>query len=78
MTRMSYLEAGKQADFFISTATVGQRGFLNWQQITDMHRAGMSFHSHSHNHVNLARLPVCVLEQQLRKSKQLLEDRLGW
>ncbi len=71
------LEAGARADFFVNTANIGRSGFLNWGQIVEMQRAGMAFQSHSHDHVDLSRLPVRALEYQIRESKQRLEDRLG-
>lgn len=71
------LEADARADFFVNTAIVGRPGFLNWTQIAEMQRSGFAFHSHSHDHVALVGLPPRALERQLRKSKQLLEDRLG-
>ncbi len=71
------LEAGIRADFFVNTATIGREGFLSWCQITEMQRAGMSFQSHSHDHVYLTWLPAGALERQLRNSKRMLEDRLG-
>lgn len=70
-------EAGAEADFFVNTATVGTPGFLSWPQIQAMQRAGLSFHSHSHDHVALLWLPASALEHQLRQSKSMLEDRLG-
>jgi peptidoglycan/xylan/chitin deacetylase (PgdA/CDA1 family) len=73
----SLVEAGVSADFFVNTATVGRPGFLSWPQIVEMQRAGLSFQSHSHDHVVLVGLPAAALERQLRQSKQLLEDRLG-
>ncbi len=71
------LEADVRADFFVNTATVGGRRFLSWGQVAEMQRAGMSFQSHSHDHVYLTWLPVGTLERQLRDSKCRLEDRLG-
>jgi peptidoglycan/xylan/chitin deacetylase (PgdA/CDA1 family) len=71
------LEAGYRAGFFVNTATVGTKGFLNWQQISEMQRAGMSFQSHSHEHVYLSRLSLGETERQLKLSKQILEARLG-
>ena len=56
---------------------MGRPGFLDWPQITEMQRAGLSFQSHSHDHVALLGLPAVALERQLRDSKRLLEDRLG-
>lgn len=71
------LEAAARADFFVNTATVGRPGFLNWAQMGEMQRAGMAFQSHGHDHVYLTWLAEGALEQQLRRSKQMLEDRLG-
>jgi peptidoglycan/xylan/chitin deacetylase (PgdA/CDA1 family) len=70
-------EFGLRADFFVNTANVGRPGFLTWAQIVEMQQAGLSFQSHSHEHVYLTWLPPQGLEQQLRHSKQTLEDRLG-
>jgi peptidoglycan/xylan/chitin deacetylase (PgdA/CDA1 family) len=71
------LEAALPAEFFVSTANVGRKGFLTWQQVNEMQRAGMSFQSHSHDHVDLVRLPIRERERQLKVSKQILEARLG-
>ncbi len=71
------LEAGARADFFVNTAYVGREGFLDWRQIAEMQRSGMSFQSHSHNHVDLLRLSPAALERQLKGSRELLEDRLS-
>jgi peptidoglycan/xylan/chitin deacetylase (PgdA/CDA1 family) len=70
-------QRGLGAEFFVNTSTVGQSGYLSWAQIAEMNRAGMSIQSHSHDHVALSPLPRPALEQQLRNSKHLLEDRLG-
>jgi peptidoglycan/xylan/chitin deacetylase (PgdA/CDA1 family) len=71
------MERGGRADFFVNTATVGREGFLTWPQIAEMQRAGMGFHSHSHDHVVLLGLRPEALRRQLRDSRQALEDRLG-
>lgn len=71
------LEAGAIADFFVNTANIGTPGFLGWEQITEMQRAGMSFQSHGHEHIDLSRLTKQELRSQLRESKRLLEDGLG-
>jgi peptidoglycan/xylan/chitin deacetylase (PgdA/CDA1 family) len=70
-------EASVRADFFVNTATLGTPGFLNWTQIIEMQRAGMSFQSHSRDHVYLTRLTTLALKMQLSDSKRTLEDRLG-
>ena len=71
------LAAGVGAEFFLNTATIGQPGHLTWDQVVEMHRAGMSFQSHAHDHVVLPRLPPQLLRDELSTSKRLIEDRVG-
>lgn len=70
-------EFGMKAAFFLNTATIGQKGYLDWAQIAEMQRHGMSIQSHSHRHLDLTVLPNAALEAELTQSKQCLEDRLG-
>jgi len=71
------MESGMKAVFFLNTATVGQEGYLNWNQIVEMQKYGMSIQSHSRSHVDLTVLPASVLDAELSESKYRLEDRLG-
>ena len=71
------LEMGARAEFFVNTAAVETPGHLTWRQIEEMHRAGMRFQSHAHDHVVLLTLSPTALEWQLSTSKRLLENRLG-
>jgi peptidoglycan/xylan/chitin deacetylase (PgdA/CDA1 family) len=71
------LAAGVRAEFFINTARVGRAGYLTWSRITEMHRAGMSIQSHSHEHIALPSLSGRLLRNELRTSKRLIEDALG-
>jgi peptidoglycan/xylan/chitin deacetylase (PgdA/CDA1 family) len=70
-------QAGARAEFFINTANIGRPGFMTWAHVEEMQRAGMSFQSHSHDHIVLLGLARPRLEYQLHTSKQRLEDRLG-
>jgi peptidoglycan/xylan/chitin deacetylase (PgdA/CDA1 family) len=71
------LEAGSRADFFLNTANIEKPGYLNWEQVREMCKAGMAFHSHGHSHVALSRLDPVHLERELRVSRGILEDKLG-
>src|SRR5262245_50088236 len=71
------LAADMRAEFFINTAKVGRPGYLTWPRIEEMHRAGMSFQSHSHEHVALPTLSARQLRNEIRTSKRLIEDFLG-
>jgi len=69
--------ASVRAEFFVCTALLDQPGYLRWGEVVEMSRAGMSFQSHGHDHVDLARLTPRARYNQLMRSKSLLEDRLG-
>jgi len=71
------LEAGIRADFFLNTATIGKPGYLNWEQVREMQKSGMAFHSHGHSHVVLSTLDQMAVEGELGMSRQILEDKLG-
>jgi peptidoglycan/xylan/chitin deacetylase (PgdA/CDA1 family) len=71
------VEAGLRADFFLNTANIEKPGYLNWEQVREMCKAGMAFHSHGHSHVALSRLDPARLERELRVSRGILEDKLG-
>jgi peptidoglycan/xylan/chitin deacetylase (PgdA/CDA1 family) len=70
-------EKGFNAEFFVNTATINTAGFLTWSEVKQMQREGMSFQSHSHDHVDLTRSSGEELERQLKLSKEALEDQLG-
>jgi len=50
---------------------------LAWSQVREMRQAGMEFGTHTYSHPNLARLEPAAAEGELRRSKAILEDRLG-
>ncbi|TXC66419.1 polysaccharide deacetylase family protein [Piscinibacter aquaticus] len=70
-------EAGGSADFFVNSAHVGRPGFLGWPELRAMAAAGMSIQSHGHQHRYLDELDAAGVEDELRRSKQILEDGLG-
>lgn len=50
---------------------------LEWPQVLEMHAAGAEFGAHTYSHPNLLRLTPPELETELRRSKHVLEERLG-
>jgi peptidoglycan/xylan/chitin deacetylase (PgdA/CDA1 family) len=61
-------------------AEVGHAGpvtrcFVNWDEVDDMCRHGVSFGSHSATHANLTRLSAQALERELRASLEALGAR---
>ncbi|MFI5268491.1 MAG: polysaccharide deacetylase family protein [Chloroflexota bacterium] len=70
-------EAGLRATFFISSARVGQSGYLGWSEIAEMQRGGMRFQSHGHEHRVLSTLSDAALERELRTGRQTLQQHAG-
>ncbi len=69
LSRMGY-----SALYFIPTADLGKDGRLGKQGVLELMRHGMGIGSHSHHHVHLANLSDRKLEEELGRSKAILED----
>lgn len=69
--------AGASGDFFVNSAHVGTPGFLDWAALREMADAGMSIQSHGHQHRYLDELDAAAVDDELRRSKQTIEDRIG-
>lgn len=65
------------ADFFINTAFVGSKGYMNWEQIDEMNRNNMSIQSHGHHHYYFDEISEKVIRNELSTSKNIIEDKLG-
>lgn len=65
------------ADFFINSAYVGNKGYIDWQGLSDMNKLGMSIQSHGHHHNYFDELDKQGITNELRLSKQLIEDNVG-
>jgi len=50
---------------------------LEWSQVREMREAGMEVGAHTFSHPNLARLTREVVELELSRSKEIMEQRLG-
>ncbi len=68
---------GWQGAFFISTAMIGQPGYLTKSQVRELHAMGMTVGSHGHDHIRLCTLSHVQAREQLRRSKAELEQLLG-
>lgn len=51
--------------------------FMNWQQVRELHSAGMDIGSHTHSHALLARLSPVQQRDELANSRAVLEGELG-
>lgn len=50
---------------------------LNWEMVTEMDQAGVSFGSHSDQHPVLTLEDAHTIERELRRSRRILEERLN-
>jgi peptidoglycan/xylan/chitin deacetylase (PgdA/CDA1 family) len=71
------LEQGGSADLFVNPAKVGQPHFLDWPDLRDLAKAGISIQSHGHTHRYFNELSDQEVEQELSASKASIEDHVG-
>ncbi len=75
---------GFTATVFVTTGWLDDAGdeaagrpldrMLTWKQVRELDLAGIEIGAHSHSHAQLDQLPGPVLEEELRRSKELLEE----
>lgn len=68
---------GMSATFFVTTDWIGRAGFVSWEHLREMKAAGMSIQSHTKSHPFLSELDRIRVREELRASKQELDQRLG-
>lgn len=71
------LEKSLFAEFYVNTSTIGKKGYMSWQHLTDMVKSGMSIQSHGHNHFYFSDLSDKEIYSELETSKKMIEDKLG-
>ena len=67
---------GMTATFFVTTGWIGTPGYASWDQLREMRAAGMSIQSHTHTHPFLSELGPDALRDELRRSRDLLNEHL--
>lgn len=71
------MKFGFRAEFFVTVSSVGQPGFMSWENLKHLSAAGMSIQSHGLHHRSLADLSDNELSTELQSSKNQLERYLG-
>ncbi len=69
-------ESQRTAYFFIIGEWIGTAGYMNWGQIKELQRAGMTIGSHGMTHRILTGLSDDELKYEFDASKKMLEDNL--
>lgn len=67
---------GLPATLFLVTGTVGTVGHVSWDDVAIMHGERVGYGSHAVHHYDLTLLPLAQLDEELRESKRVLEERL--
>lgn len=70
-------EQGFEATFFIATDLLDTSGYLSRAQLLRLREAGMEIGSHGCSHRPLTALPAAEMADELRRSRDLLEQLLG-
>lgn len=68
---------GFTATFYIITDSIGQPGYMSWEQIATLRDAGMEIGSHTTSHPDLTLLDPDSIDFQVTQSKSLLESQLN-
>ncbi len=75
---------GFSATMYLPTAFIGrkplsfkERECLTWDEVRELHQAGIEFGSHTVNHPKLYELDAAQIRTELEMSKQIIEQELG-
>jgi peptidoglycan/xylan/chitin deacetylase (PgdA/CDA1 family) len=68
---------GMKATFFVITSLVGTPGYLTWDGVRALEKAGMTIGSHTAHHERLPDLPDDRAREELAVSRRELERQLG-
>lgn len=68
---------GAKATFFIPSGKIGREGYLTANQVKDVSNRGYAIGSHTVTHPDLTQISMDVVETELKKSKETLEEIIG-
>ncbi|HEX9373545.1 MAG TPA: polysaccharide deacetylase family protein [Roseiflexaceae bacterium] len=68
---------GMRATFYIISGSVGQPGYMTWEQLAAMCDAGMEIGAHTVTHADLTTLDAAMASYEIAQSKADLEQHLG-
>jgi peptidoglycan/xylan/chitin deacetylase (PgdA/CDA1 family) len=73
-----HLEAGSfHAAFFVTVDFLGRKGHMDWQKVRELDRTGHVIGSHGMTHRYLSDLDDNEVEEELSRSKGVIEDKKG-
>ncbi len=62
---------------WLASSGEGDRRLLSWTQVRELAGSGIEIGSHSHTHPMLDAIPATRAEEEIRRSRTILEDGLG-
>lgn len=68
---------GFSGTFFVLTDVAGTGEYMSWEQLKEMHAAGMKIESHGRTHLDLAKLSSAGMSSQIKGARDAIEARLG-
>lgn len=68
---------GLTARFFITAGWIGRSSYMNWAQISQLHRIGHHIGAHGWSHQLLTHCGDAQLQTELDRSRRTIEDKLG-
>jgi peptidoglycan/xylan/chitin deacetylase (PgdA/CDA1 family) len=69
---------GLTARFFITVGWTGRKsGYMGWQELRSLHQSGQLIGAHGWSHTLLTHCAKKDLDQELRRARLVLEDKLG-
>jgi peptidoglycan/xylan/chitin deacetylase (PgdA/CDA1 family) len=71
------LKRGLPAEFFVLAGKLGQTGYLAQADVRELFDVGFGIGTHGLNHVRWDRLDPTALDEEIMRSKRILEDVVG-
>lgn len=68
---------GFTATFFVVSRKIGDPFMMNWEQLRELHAAGMLVESHTASHPLLSQLGESATRLELEESKRVIEQNVG-
>ncbi|MBD3386322.1 polysaccharide deacetylase family protein [candidate division KSB1 bacterium] len=65
------------ATFFVTVNDIGTPDYMTWKQLKELDAGGHSIQSHTLSHPMLAELTRREITVELRRSKEIIEDKIG-
>ncbi|MGB8956245.1 MAG: polysaccharide deacetylase family protein [Tumebacillaceae bacterium] len=70
-------QQGMRATVFLIARKVGQKGYLNWDEVRDMAQHGFEFGGHTLTHLDVTKLTSAEQREEIGLCKQEIEAQLG-